>query len=237
MSTLLLRLVGPMQAWDVQSHFTFRMTGLEPSKSGVVGLLCAALGKPRDEAPGDGYPSIKELAALKMGMRVDREGRVRRDFHTAGIAKNGIGGYLKADGKVATENPVVSYRWYLHDAAFLVGFEGNYDLLERLHKALANPHWMLCLGRKACVPSEPVYLPNGLVESANLETALAGHGRLRHKRHSDDPDVMRGLLEDDMGEIVRPDQPVSFIKGARQFGLRRMKPTMFANQSLYKEIA
>ena len=84
-----------MQAWDVQSHFTFRLTGLEPSKSGVIGLLCAALGKPRDEAPNDGFPTLKELAALKMGVRVDREGRMRRDFHTAGISKNGGGGYLK----------------------------------------------------------------------------------------------------------------------------------------------
>jgi len=43
MPTLLLRLAGPMQSWGLSSRFTIRDTSLEPSKSGVLGLLCAAL--------------------------------------------------------------------------------------------------------------------------------------------------------------------------------------------------
>ena len=39
MATLLLQLVGPMQAWGVTSRFDERDSGLEPSKSGVFGLL------------------------------------------------------------------------------------------------------------------------------------------------------------------------------------------------------
>jgi len=50
---------------------------LEPSKSGVVGLLCAALGRPR---AADG----SDLAALRMGVRVDREGVLKVDYQTAG---------------------------------------------------------------------------------------------------------------------------------------------------------
>ena len=34
MSTLLMRLAGPMQSWGTQSRFTVRDTGREPSKSG-----------------------------------------------------------------------------------------------------------------------------------------------------------------------------------------------------------
>ena len=49
MSILLLRLAGPMQSWGIQSRFSVRDTGLEPSRSGVVGLLCCALGRTRDE--------------------------------------------------------------------------------------------------------------------------------------------------------------------------------------------
>ena len=45
MSTLLLRLAGPLQAWGNDSKFETRRTGREPSKSGVIGLLAAALGK------------------------------------------------------------------------------------------------------------------------------------------------------------------------------------------------
>jgi CRISPR-associated Cas5-like protein len=42
-----------MQSWGTQSRFTVRDTGLEPSKSGIVGLLCAALGRPRRELLDD----------------------------------------------------------------------------------------------------------------------------------------------------------------------------------------
>ena len=57
MHTLLLRLEGPLQSWGTSSRFPQRDTGFEPSKSGVIGLLCAALGKPRARSPiprGDG---------------------------------------------------------------------------------------------------------------------------------------------------------------------------------------
>ena len=39
-----LLLDGPMQSWGFGSQFERRSTGLTPSKSGVAGLLCAALG-------------------------------------------------------------------------------------------------------------------------------------------------------------------------------------------------
>ena len=45
MPALLLRLVGPMQSWGMQRRFSIRDTGTEPSKSGVIGLACAAFGK------------------------------------------------------------------------------------------------------------------------------------------------------------------------------------------------
>ena len=49
MAVLLLRLAGQMQSWGTQSRFSNRDTDLEPSKSGVIGLLCAAMGIPRDD--------------------------------------------------------------------------------------------------------------------------------------------------------------------------------------------
>ena len=62
MSTLLLRLAAPLQAWGINSKFDIRKTEREPSKSGVVGLLAAALGRRRDE-------SLDDLAALKRQRR------------------------------------------------------------------------------------------------------------------------------------------------------------------------
>ena len=78
MNTLLLRLGGAMQSWGVQSRFGVRDTGLEPSKSGVLGLVCAALGINRSDDQ-----ALVPLAALKMGVRVDWEGLLRVDYHTA----------------------------------------------------------------------------------------------------------------------------------------------------------
>ena len=76
MTVLLMRLAGPMQSWGTQSRFTNRDTGLEPSRSGVVGLLCAALGRSRDQ-------SLDIFRPLRMAVRVDREGRLMRDYQTA----------------------------------------------------------------------------------------------------------------------------------------------------------
>ena len=44
MATLLLRLAAPLQAWGADSKFETRKTAREPTKSGVIGLLAAALG-------------------------------------------------------------------------------------------------------------------------------------------------------------------------------------------------
>ena len=44
MTVLLLRLAGPLQAWGVKSRFTVRSTELEPTRSGIIGMLAAGIG-------------------------------------------------------------------------------------------------------------------------------------------------------------------------------------------------
>jgi len=212
MTTLLFRLVAPLQSWGVQSHFTIRDTASEPSKSGVVGVLCAALGIDREDDA-----ALRRVAAAQAGVRVDREGVLKRDYHTA---QN----ILKAQG--GTKETDVSHRWYLADAAFLVGLHSDdRALLEDLYAALQAPRWPLFLGRKACVPGEPLFFkdPALALQENLLVEVLNTFPRLRPKRHRDDPDWMRGLVEDPSGEIARQDQPLSFRKGARQFAVRRMR--------------
>ena len=70
MSTLLLRLAGPMQSWGTDSKFDVRRTGREPSKSGVIGLVAAALGIARQDRQ-----ALQTLNDLRFGVRVDHEGR------------------------------------------------------------------------------------------------------------------------------------------------------------------
>ena len=212
MNILLLRLAGPMQSWGVQSRFTVRDTGLEPSKSGVVGLLCAALGR-RPHEPVD------DLAALTMGVRVDQEGTMASDYHTAGK-----GGILKADGTVDKRRLVVSTRYYLADARFLVGLEGDdLDLLTELHDALRDPHWPLYLGRKAFVPGEPVWLEDGLRLARTLTKALRSYPWRGRCAADECPPRLRVVLEDPDGAEVRPDQPISF--GERRFAPRHVRTT------------
>ena len=52
MATLLLRLAAPLQSWGADSKFETRKTNREPTKSGIIGLLAAALGLRRDDAAG-----------------------------------------------------------------------------------------------------------------------------------------------------------------------------------------
>lgn len=48
MTVLLLRLAGPLQSWGSAARFARRGTENAPTKSGVLGLLAAAEGRPRD---------------------------------------------------------------------------------------------------------------------------------------------------------------------------------------------
>jgi CRISPR system Cascade subunit CasD len=198
MAPLLLRCAGPMQSWGTDSSFTVRETGLEPSKSGVIGLVCSALGRPRSD-------NITDLAALRMGVRVDVPGVVKVDFQTA---RN----VVRADGKPG--GSVTSNRYFLTDADFLVGLEGESPFLAEISRALSNPVWSLYLGRKGYVPSVPVWIPDGLVNEG-LEKALLSYpwpGLLtRLPAKGERPESLRLVLESGEGEI-RNDQPVSFDK-------------------------
>lgn len=173
--TLIMRLTGPMQSWGVSSRFSIRETLTEPSKSGVIGLLCAALGWDRASETHviAGQPrTLADLAALRFGVRVVREGVVRRDYHTAQNV-------LRAKAKLRPGRPtaegdlqqtVLSERYYLSDAYFLVGFESEDErFLNALDNALGNPFWPLSLGRKAFIPSLPVrYTDTALSGVVNL---------------------------------------------------------------------
>lgn len=211
---LLIPCVGPMQSWGTRSRFQERDTEREPSKSGVIGMLCAALGRGRSEP-------VDDLAALKMGVRVDREGKLEKDFQTA------------QDVAVAggnTTQDLLSNRYYLSDAAFLVGFEGPSDLLKLLHVALARPVWPIFLGRKSYIPSEPFFLTDGLQEKTTLHDALLGfrfsitkealQRRLEAVKKGNTERIRLVVETDAVTHEVRNDQPISFALGRREFRQR-----------------
>ncbi|MEQ1439989.1 type I-E CRISPR-associated protein Cas5/CasD [Fontimonas sp. SYSU GA230001] len=208
MPTLLLRLAGPMQSWGTTSRFDQRDTGKEPSKSGVIGLLAAALGIDREN-----WNDLEPLTKLTMGVRHDRPGVLKRDFQTA---QN----IISADRSKIHETAVTT-RDYLADAVFLVGLEGkDRALLERAHAALQNPAWPLALGRKSYVPSEPVWLEDGVKDTTLLETLAAQPWLVAPGRLEVAPERLLVSLESSDGSgALRMDQPLSSF-AERRFGAR-----------------
>jgi CRISPR system Cascade subunit CasD len=197
-----------MQSWGYRSRFEDRDTGPEPTRSGVIGLLCSALGWGRET-------DLSPFASLRMGVRIDAPGRAMRDYHTAQNV-------LRAGGGLA--NTVLSTRHYLADARFLVGLEGsNGDFLEELEAALRDPIWTLWLGRKSFPLSEPPYLPQGSIYAGPLMEAFQN---VTWKRPTGParqaPQTLRCAIEDEAtGNLALSDLPLRFAD--RSFGLRRVR--------------
>ena len=191
--TLLLRLEGPMQSWGYRSRFDYRDTALEPTRSGVIGLICAAMGIARGE-------DISHFDAIRVGVRVDKEGQPERDYHTARMKANDTGG--------AT---VVSYRDYLADASFTVGLQSDdKELLEAIANNLRNPTWTLFLGRKAFPLTVPPLGPNDCPEAGTLEEHLLA-----------EKSGKRIMLERPDGDRTQHDWPLCF--GNRHFKPRSIQ--------------
>ncbi|MFT2020183.1 type I-E CRISPR-associated protein Cas5/CasD [Streptomyces sp. 796.1] len=170
-AVLLLRLAAPLQAWGARVAVNRRETHSEPTKSGVVGLLAAALGRDRDDPLG-------ELLALRLGVRVDVPGTLLRDYHTISdyrgrpLPQSGVSaGGVQRPTQPAKHTHVTS-RYYLQDATFLAALAGPRDLLVRLDAAVRAPVFPLALGRRSCPPTQPLALG---VHDGTLTGVLRAH--------------------------------------------------------------
>ena len=197
MNTAIIRLEGPLQSWGVRARWDVRDTAMEPTKSGVIGMISCALGWGRG-ADVD----IRDLgASLRFGVRVERPGLIVRDYHTV------YGGALAANRKIkitaSTKEPetIVSPRFYLADASFAAVLQGQADVIARISDAMQSPTWPFYLGRKSCVASMPPW--EGSAEYGSLEEALSEWPR--SERSDEGP--LRAQIEVDAGRgTPRPDQ-------------------------------
>ena len=196
MATLLLRLAAPLQSWGSDSKFETRKTDREPTKSGVVGLLAAALGLRRDDTEG-----LARLNGLRFAVRADQEGSLLVDFHTA----------------KSRDTSYVTYRHYLQDAVFLAGLEsGDEALLRELEAALRHPVYPLYLGRRSCPPTLPLCLglrEQGLVEALQAEPALCPGGPKPTR-------IVADAAPLEPGAVPQRDVPLSYDPRHRQYGYR-----------------
>ena len=211
--TLALCFDAPMQSWGIRSRGVIRDSTAEPTKSGVVGVLAAALGVERDDTT-----RIAELAALRLGVRVDREGALERDYHTTQNVPTTQG---------TGHRTVVSERYYLANALFLVVLEGDGNTLERAHAALQRPRYPIFFGRKAYVPTRPLLFPGSAPVPTPLDEVIATHPWLEPSEtargRATSPTTLRTVTECGPTEPraeLRNDHPLSFAHGNRQHGPR-----------------
>ena len=148
MPTLLLRFDSPMQSWGTTLKLKNHDTQPYPSKSGVIGMIGAAIGIRRDDDK-----SISDLVCLKFGVRIDRQGTIIDDFHVS---------------EVSEKEKKIGHRKYLSDACFTCGIEADEKTLDKIKYALLHPAYPLFAGRRGCpVTAELVQdiVPEGIPES------------------------------------------------------------------------
>lgn len=181
MKTFLLWLEAPLQSWGADSRYGRRDTLPFPTRSGVLGLLCCAMGR--------GGEQRKWLEAMRpFGQTVlafPRGGRngverlpLLRDFHMVGSGYDDSDPWQNmlipktAEGKKPVgAGTKLTHRYYLQDMAFACLLEMPDEFVEEVRTGLEAPVWPICLGRKSCVPTAMVF--RGVFDSADEAQARA----------------------------------------------------------------
>lgn len=169
----LLWLEAPLQSWGHDSKFGRRDTLNFPTKSGILGLICSALG-----AGGEQRELLAEFAGLDQTVlafvasrtlsdakiiKTERQ-PLLRDFHMVGSGYDDQNPWESLlipktnEGKKAVGGGTkMTYRYYLQDAFFAVALEVPTIRANVIAEALQNPAWDVYLGRKNCVPTDFIY--------------------------------------------------------------------------------
>lgn len=240
MNTAALALVldSPLQSWGHGSQFTHRTTAQYPTKSGVIGLIAAAMGI--DKYASDEEERLRPLTALGFSTyRVPWPDRGRagavlpvvtlEDYHTlgGGYDEDSPRGKLSIPKKAergGSFGTVVTHRRYLQQARFIALLEGGQSTLEEIALKLTEPVWGSWLGRKSCVPATPM-LDHGDPKASvcpTREEALAkalqaiGCSMKAIELHSE---TTASKPED--AKHVQADEPLSF--GKRSYSHRAIK--------------
>lgn len=218
---LLLWLEAPLQSWGHDSKFGRRDTLNFPTKSGILGLVCCAMG-----AGGEQRELLEKYAKLDMTVvayvRTKQFGEeepkkqprepLLRDFHMVGSGYNDKDPWEKLlipktreGGKAVGGGTKMTYRYYLQDIAFAVALQVPNDMVQTVSDALKYPTWDLYLGRKNCVPTDFIYRGQNKSEEGVLKLA---EQIAKEKALMEDFRVLSGEHE---GEVITlNDIPIQF---------------------------
>jgi CRISPR system Cascade subunit CasD len=152
---------------------------------------------------------VDDLNGLHFGVRVDQIGELIRDYHTV---------HHPSDDK----RSYITNRYYLADAVFLVGLEGDGDVLRDIDGALKSPAFPPYLGRRSCPPAGKVSLglrDSPLADSLRNEPWIASDWY----RKKTDPELYLEVVCDagpDDAAVAERDNPLSFSQTHRRYGAR-----------------
>lgn len=162
---LLLRLQAPMAAFGGVMLDNYGVTRNYPAKSMLTGLLGNALGWKRND-----FDRLQQLQdRIMFAVRVDNpvDGRQWRDFQTAEIGASDKHWTTsgepaqRAGGAKSYSGPHLRHRHYLHDliatVALGLAHAETEPSIATCEKALVDPARPLFIGRKACLPSCPIF--------------------------------------------------------------------------------
>lgn len=138
----------------------------------------------------------------------------------------------------------VTERFYLQDAVFVAAVSGPADLLAALAAAVSHPSFPLALGRRACPPTQPIIVapaadrerqdqalwPGSPLEALGQvpwQAARTAQAAFRHGSRDGQgvPSVvdLPVTVDDETGDDLRSDVPLSFDPRARGFTIRRVR--------------
>ena len=227
MKHLALYLRAPLQSWGSASQFGDRATFDAPTRSGILGLLAAACGIDKNDEAAD-RAWLARATALSLSVFAFDRGNRMTDFHTVGARYDKDDPWQERmiptkakDGKPRGTD--LTHRDYLAASTFGAVLSGDGTLLDEIAAHLANPVWGVWLGRKSCIPSEPILA--GLFDSQEAaETALTTRFRdsLARSGKKEMPPgfAIRETSEAEADETLL-DVPVSFAR--REFHARRIR--------------
>ncbi len=171
--TLLLWLESPLQSWGFDSRFGRRDSLDFPTRSGVLGLLCCAMGAGGEQREWLELMARQTQTVLAFGLSKEGKAGARkahprqpllRDFHMVGSGYDDQDIWQSllipktSEGKKAVGGGTkMTYRYYLQDMAFAVLLTVPEAEAQVIATALQAPVWDLYLGRKNCVPTDFIY--------------------------------------------------------------------------------
>ncbi|SKA93781.1 CRISPR system Cascade subunit CasD [Paucidesulfovibrio gracilis DSM 16080] len=233
---LVFTLRGPMQSWGTVSAVgEVRATAGRPGRSGVMGLVAAALGIRRD-AP-DALETLH--GAARIAVRADASGERMIDYHTVQTPPSvrKVTYHTRRDelvNKVCKEQltTILSRREYLAGAAFTVCVWLEKDAgygVDDMRDALARPRLALYLGRKSCPPGFPL-LPE-ILSADNVAEAFERYDEIcgEHCRNAGSlftgsqvwSDAGHGVPEVEKYSTVYSVRDVLTNSARRQFAMRQ----------------